>query len=535
MLYNLAIMTISGIYQAETRLPPASYQALVDKFREIGKIEADLEMHKVKRRTATYAPGTEANLDAAISALALMAETHLRNPAIVDLLAQAAADYEDLTPDEQRMVTAIREDLALKTALPVTMAVEAKEIETRGRSIHASAQKANDWAQAAPWLEQVIAHQRQADALYRAQLGLDEAAGNGMLAVWSPGFSVAQVDAYFSALRDGLTPLVDEAVTRQARQPAPEPLAGPFPADGQKALNKLMAVAMGMDMTRGGLEYSQNAPIEGGIRTDARANLREPDENDPFYKALKSAIHEVWHEIYIQNLPEEYDFLPLGQDLGGVMQESQALLGEMIIGRTRAFSALAARSASDIFSRPVDADQLYRLRSQVTPTHDRKDADELTYHLHVIARWEAYKELLAGEIGVDDYPQRLAALYKEIVGFEIDDPVRLALADVHLFVGKGALYPSYTLGHGIAAQLWDTLQRVVDDIDGKIGRGDFTAIKDWLADNIYQRGRLDDLHDLVTRTTGKTLDPDAQLRHLRDRFAPGCEVPAAPAAAPSVR
>src|SRR5690606_33144220 len=183
----------------------------------------------------------------------------------------------------------------------------------------------------------VIAHQQQAGQLYADALGLDMAL-DGMLALWSPGLSAAEVDEYFEALRQELAPLIEQARQEQAAQTAPQELQGPFDADKQKELNRLIAATMGMDMSRGGLYYSANASIEGGTRNDARANVTEPKAVAPFYVSLKSAIHEGWHEIYRQNLPEDLIYAPLGQVLGGVMDEAVALLGDMVIGRTPEFS-----------------------------------------------------------------------------------------------------------------------------------------------------------------------------------------------------
>lgn len=491
-------------------------QRIVEMAAWIGAMEDALEIKRVEKRTGNYPAAAAKDFDTMISALARAVDEAWKRPDF--------AQQIESVRDKGKTDPALREIIAeydLRTAVSSHDMVASKEIESRGREMHARAQKDNDWGIVAPWLTDVMDNQRAVGVSIAQRKGFKDPI-DGMLAIWSPGFSAAQVDRYFEGLEPKLKELQRQAL---AQQKTAAPLEGPFPVEGQIELNRILAEKMGLDMTRGGLRYSGNAPIEGGTRNYAFANLRWPDPGTAFYTSAKSAVHEAAHQTYIQNLPEESQHTPLGRDLGGVAQESQALLMEMIIGRSRSASRYIAQEAGKIFGRDIDAEQLYTLRNQVTFAEDRKEADELTYHLHVIARWKAYKALFRGDVSAQDFPERLANIYEETVGIKTDDPVRLALHDVHYFNGKGALYPSYTLGHGIAAQLWSKIREDIPHVDESMEAGDFAPVSGWLTDKIHRHGRMHALEDLVLNATGQKPDPAFQIAHLQSRFAPGAASP----------
>lgn len=502
---------------------PSLFQRLTEKLAHLGRLEDALELHRVSKRTGQVGPESADMFDRMLNSLAAEIDRGWRDHDLSNTFMTMLDMRDDLSADHKAAFDAAYESWILKTAIMPGDSAKLTSIETEGRARHATAAEAQDWTQLKGWLADVMDVQREAGESVSKALGLKTPL-DGMLAIWSPGFAKTDIDAYFRNLRAELPPLVEEAQNLQKTSETPDVLRGPFPSEQQKSLNRKLAAAAGMDFTRGDIVYSKNAPVEGGIRDMAIANLPHPDPQKPFYQSLKSALHEAGHEIYIQNLPEGESHLPVGGDLGGVMHESQALLYDMIIGRSREFSRFIAKEASDEFGRDIDADQLYRLRTQINHTHDRKLADELTYHLHVMARWQAYADLFESKISIDEYPDHLASLYREIVGIEAD-PTALALADVHMFVGKGALYPSYTLGHGLAAQLWSKLQKECPNWQAQLESGDLGEITGWLAENIHMRGSRYAIPELMEKATGAPPDPSYQIDYLRARYGRGVDQP----------
>jgi len=504
-------------------------QAVIAQVKHIEKLDTGLEMKRMDRRTGHIPTAAIKDYDVVITAMATAIDALWRDPVLcsqIRYLQSIKSFYSSKNP----MLREIIKEHTLRNAIPQSEAVRMQEIESQGRAVHVAAQKANDWSVASGWLSDVIKNNRAIGGAIASKLDMQDPL-DGMLAIWSPGFTAAQVDAYFDGLEPKLRMLQAEVLSKQKDT---QPLQGPFPVEQQIELNRIICEKMGFDFSRGGLRYSANSAIEGSLRNYAFANVRTPHENNPFYMSLRSAIHEgPGHGVYHQNKPEEFEYTPLGRDAGGVMQEAQALLMEMIISRSHPACTFIAREASAVFGRTIDAEQLYALRNEITFTEDRKEADELTYHLHVIARWKAYKELFSGAVDAENFPHRLAAIYEETVGIKVDDPVRLALYDVHFFNGKGALYPSYTLGHGLGAQLYNTMRRDLPDMDARMEQGDFTQVVSWLNEKIHSKGRLYSIEQLVRNATGENPDPSYQIAHLKDRFAPAyAERQAAPALAP---
>jgi carboxypeptidase Taq len=287
-------------------------------------------------------------------------------------------------------------------------------------------------------------------------------------------------------------------------------------------LNKSLLKVMGFDFTRGGLYETGHNPVEGGTPDDTRLVIKLSDAGN-FLDSMKSALHEGGHGIYIQGLPREtWRYQPVGQDLGAAMQESQALLIEMILGRTKEFFRYLAPRVEGLFQKFGDpamtAENLYRLKIHVKPGVDRKSADEVTYFFHIRMRMKLEKDLIAGRLQVKDLPEAWNAGMKEHLGVEPQSYAQGCLQDVHWFVGKFGYFPSYTIGHMAAAQIHDKMKKDVQNIPELLAAGDFLPIQQWLADKIYAQGRLMRMDDLLESVTGARLTPGPLISHLQDRY-----------------
>jgi carboxypeptidase Taq len=242
-----------------------------------------------------------------------------------------------------------------------------------------------------------------------------------------------------------------------------------------------------------------------------------------FLDSMKSALHEGGHGLYIQGLPrKQWRYQPVGQDLGALVHESQALLIEMILGRKREFFDYLAPRAEGVFQRfndpSLSAENLWRLKNTVGKTIDRKSADEVTYFMHIHMRTQLERQLISGELKVKDLPDAWAQYTKKYFGKKPKTNAEGCLQDVHWFVGKFGYFPAYALGHMMAAQLYEAMLRDLPHMGAQLRHGEFGDIHIWLNNKIYKRGRLHRTDELITDITGAPLCYDALVRHIKRRY-----------------
>lgn len=393
-----------------------------------------------------------------------------------------------------------------------------------GRRKHRDVLKCDDWDEARPFLEDMVDLQRRiADAkILKDNDHATDAPYQALLREYVPGARLTEVDALFGRLETKLKEMLPWVLDEQAKRPDPLPLIGPFPAAQQMWLNKSLLKVMGFDFNRGGLYETGHNPVEGGTPDDTRLVIKTSDAGN-FLDSMKSALHEGGHGIYIQGLPREtWRYQPVGQDLGAAMQESQALLIEMILGRTKEFYRYLAPRVEGLFQKFGDpamtAENIYRLKTGVKPTLDRKSADEVTYFFHIRHRMRLERDMIAGRLKVKDLPEAWNAGMKELLGVEPTTHAQGCLQDVHWFVGKFGYFPAYTLGHMIAAQINDKMKREIQNIPELMASGDFMPIQQWLSKKIYNQGRLFRTDDLLMEVTGSKLTPGPLINHLQDRY-----------------
>ncbi len=393
-----------------------------------------------------------------------------------------------------------------------------------GRRKHRDVLRCDDWEEARPFLEDMIDLQRRiaetkvlkdndhaTDPLYQA-----------LMREYMPGARLTDVDHLFDRMEEKLKELLPWILEEQGKRAEPIPLTGPFPSAQQMWLNRSLLKVLGFDFERGGLYETGHNPVEGGTPDDTRLVIKTSDATN-FLDSMKSALHEGGHGIYIQGLPREvWRYQPVGQDLGAAMQESQALLVEMILGRTKEFFRYLAPRVEGLFQKFGDsamtAENLYRLKTYVKPGVDRKSADEVTYFFHIRLRMKLERDMIAGRLAVKDLPDAWNAGMKELLGVEPKTHAQGCLQDVHWFVGKFGYFPSYTIGHMIAAQIYDKMKRDIQNIPELMLQGDFIPVQMWLADRIYRQGRLMRTDDLLEHVTGTKLTPGPLISHLQDRY-----------------
>ena len=340
---------------------------------------------------------------------------------------------------------------------------------------------------------------------------------DALLQVYEPGMTSAELDRVFGDLRQWLPGLVAQVVERQARERVIEP-DGPFPRAAQRELSLAVMRKLDFDFGAGRLDESTH-PFSGGAPEDVRMTTRYGDHD--FIGALMTTIHETGHARYAQNLPREQLGQPVAKPRSFGVHESCSLAFEMQLARSRGFVELLAPMLAEHFGaqRAFEPDNLERLLTRVRRGTIRVDADEATYPAHVILRYEIERPLIEGEIEADDIPALWDAKMAELLGLDTrGNHADGCLQDVHWSEGAIGYFPCYTLGAMMAAQWFATMREATPDLDARVARGDLGIVFDWMRDNVWSVASRYETEDLLTRATGRPLDPACFRRHLEERY-----------------
>ncbi len=377
----------------------------------------------------------------------------------------------------------------------------------------------NDWQAMEPLLADVVSLTRE-EAHCRSEstgLGLYDA----MLNLYEPGASSEQIDIIFADLKDFLPGFADKVVNSQSVENI-LPITGDFSDVKQKELGVALMSSLGFDFDHGRLDVSHH-PFCGGVPDDVRITTRYATSS--FVSSMMAVVHETGHAMYEQGLPREWRNQPVGKALSMGTHESQSLLMEMQACRTQAFMQYVTPLVQRTFLGAVSndpawsVDNLHRLYTRVQKSLIRVDADEVTYPLHVILRYELEKQLIGGELSVADLP---AAWNDKMMSFldlsTEDNFMDGCLQDVHWPAGLFGYFPTYTLGALTAAQLFAAAQREIPELMGNIGQGDFAPLLSWLRANVHCKGKLLGFNELMIGATGESLNADYFKSHLEARY-----------------
>ena len=447
-----------------------------------------------------------------LAALAEVTHGQSTDPAFGDLIAdlEASPDLDD------RVRADVREarrafDRAVK--IPARLVAERAEACALAETAWESARARNDFAAFRPHLERVLALTRELAS------GLDPAHPyDALLDEYEPGMAEAQLRAVFADLKARLLPVL-EAVRGAAQQPDPACIARHFPEAGQRAFCLRVLEDMGFDLTAGRFDTSAH-PCTDGTMDDVRLTTRYQEDFLP--SAIFGTLHEAGHGLYEQGLEPARFRDPAGPFCSIGIHESQSRLWENLIGRSRPFwshyyPALQRTFPGVLDDVPLDA--FHGAVNRVAPSLIRVEADEATYNLHIILRFELESDLIAGRVEARDLPALWRARMRESLGVEPAEDRLGVLQDVHWAAGLFGYFPTYALGNLYAAQFMEKLRQDLPDLDDRLARGDLRGVKDWLNRNIHLHGRRWTAPELCARVTGRPLSAEPLLRHLEDRYA----------------
>ncbi len=451
---------------------------------------------------------------------ALETEYHaiLTSPKVSRLLERAQAGLNALDDWESANLREMRRQRDHAIATPVALITRLARATARAEGQWLEARNQGRFDLFAPHLEEVVHLVRDKAVMIGQALNL--APYDALADAYSPGISSDDIDALLKAYARRLPTLVREALQQQESQP-PLPISGRFAPGKQRQMITEVLKAVGFPFDRGRLDESTHAFTEG-VPGDVRITTRI-DPLDPF-SGLLGAMHEAGHAMYDLGLPQKWLDQPVGQDRGMALEESQSLLLEMVIGRSRPFVQYLKPLLEKHFavSGPEwSEDNLYRLLTRVKRSPVRVDADELTYPLHVMLRFDLEKKLLSGSLAVRHLPEAWNDGMEARLGIRPANDVEGVLQDIHWALGSFAYFPWYAVGSAIAAQLAEGLRRDVPDLDAQIARGDFTGLFGWLRQNVYGYGAKLSASELLQQASGRPIGAQSALRYLEKKYLDG--------------
>jgi carboxypeptidase Taq len=404
--------------------------------------------------------------------------------------------YERLT----RLPRALVEDLARTTSLAQQQWVEARQASDFGRFRH--------------WLAQIVAlKQREAECLTRGGPLYD-----ALLDEYEPGASSQEIAALFAAIKADLVPLV-AAIAGAARRPDPTLLERDYPVDRQRIFGEAAAAAIGFDFQMGRLDVTAHPFCSGIGPGDCRITTRF----DPytFGDAFFGILHETGHGLYDQGLDPAHYGTPMGEAVSLGIHESQSRLWENAVGRSRPFWTHFFPLARQVFHETlhdVTLDAFLGAVNHVEPSLIRVQADEVTYNIHILIRFELEQALVSGDLPVDDVPAAWCDRYTHTLGVTPRNDAEGCLQDIHWSAGLFGYFPTYTLGNLFAAQLMDGARRDLGDLDGAFARGQFAPLLDWLRARVHRHGQRYHATQLIAQATGAPPDHRPLVRALHRRY-----------------
>lgn len=504
-----------------TPAPLSAYQTLEKRFRRIAVLgEAQGILHW-DHATIMPSGGSQGRAEQ-LAELRAVEHGFLTAADMGELIDKASAEVEAGDGDTGREdwrranLREMRRRWRAATALSEDLVGRLSRASSACEHAWQEARPAADFSRVREPLREVVAAVREAAAAKADVLGVSRY--DALLDDYEPDGRSEEIDRVFGVLEARLPQLLGRVLERQAAEPAPSLPRGPFPAEKQRLLGVRLMKALGFDFEHGRLDVSLH-PFCGGTPDDVRITTRY-DEDD-FTSAIMGVLHETGHGLYERGLPREWRLQPVGEAHGMSLHESQSLLVEMQVCRSREFLGFAAPIMQEVLggSGPAwEPDNLYRLYTRVERSHIRVDADEVTYPLHVILRYRLEKAVIEGRLEVDDLPDAWNETFEKLVGIPVPDDRVGVLQDIHWYDGAWGYFPTYTLGAMTAAQLFDAAKQAEPEIVPAIARGDFRPLMIWLREHVHGKGRLLPPRELVTRATGKPLDPEIFLAHLERRY-----------------
>lgn len=460
----------------------------------------------------TAAPrGTAEGRGVALSVLAGEEHKLLANEEVGVLLAFLSGHKEELDFLHRRQVEELGRRCRQLSRIPVEEYMAYSELVNRAGDVWRRAKENNDFASFCPVLEKIVEFKRKFAGYYDAS----KAPYDALLNEYERGLDMETLDGFFASLRSSIVPLLAKVTVAPAIDDSF--LHQNWPVAKQRELSDYLMAVLGIDRDHCGIAETEHPYT---LNTDNR-NVRITTHYYPedFTSSMYSVIHEGGHALYELGTADELRYTCL-TDMAMSVHESQSRFYENIIGRSLPFVRAIFPKLRELFPeqlKAVTAEMLYRAVNRAQPSLIRTEADELTYALHVMVRYELEKKLISGELAVKDVPGAWNALYKEYLGVDVPDDRRGCLQDSHWSGGDFGYFPSYALGSAYGAQILAAMERDIDVWQG-VERGDLSAVTSWLREKIHRHGSALTPVQLLENACGERFDPKYYVNYLTEKY-----------------
>ncbi len=461
-------------------------------------------------------PGGNAHRAEQLRLLAGLCHSRATAPEIGDWLTvcEKSKLVADPVCDAAVNVREIRRRYDRKLDMPLRLVEELAHVTATAHPHWVEARRTGDFGLFQPWLEQILALKREeAEAV-----GYREHPYDALLDEFEPGETTARVRTLFDELQPHLVDLIDAArgrIDADFRTGLP----GTYPVPTQQALCRRIGETLGFDFAAGRIDTVVHPFCSCIGPGDTRVAMRY--EEDRFLEGVFGMIHETGHGLYDQGLPDAAFGTPLGEPVSYAIHESQSRLWENMVGRGEAFWRHFLPQAKEHFPDAlgmIDLPDFLQACNTVKPSFIRVEADELTYNLHIILRFEIEEALLAGALQVADVPAAWHEKFKNLLDLDVPDHSQGCLQDVHWSFGGIGYFPFYALGNLYAAQFYAAARAAIPGLEESFAKGDFAPLLTWLRNHIHLHGKRFRARELVERVSGNALGTTALIAHLKDRY-----------------
>ena len=420
------------------------------------------------------------------------------NPDNDEMLSVLEANLDQLTQQQRREVEVLRKNYNQLNRIPADEYVEYTVLLNDAEAKWEKAKTENNFDLFAPYLEKIVAFNIKFAGYYDSEKEPYDA----LLNEYEEGLTMETLDNFFNQLRSAIVPLLEKI--NQAKEIDNSFLFKPYPVDKQKQFSEYLMQVLDMDRNYCAISESEHPFTSGFNNKDVRITTHYYEDAPTF--SIYSTIHEGGHAIYEMDCDDCYNFSVLSGGASMGIHESQSRFYENLIGRSRAFTGFIFPKLQELFPEQldgVDAEMFYRAVNKVQPSLIRTEADELTYCLHIMVRYEIEKQLISGSLEVKDVPAEWNKLYKEYLGVDVPDDTNGCLQDIHWAGGSIGYFPSYALGSAYGPQMLACMEKEVGEIYTDVAKGDLSKARHWLQEKIHRFSALYKPGELFERACGK--------------------------------
>ncbi len=495
-------------------MPDTPYDAFIERvkeFQNMRAVEALLEWDH-----ETYMPkGAAADRANQLAVIAGVAHEKLTADELGSLLIEL--EQEDFGDDfaAATNVREIRREYDRAVKLPKSLVQDIARATTLARAAWGQARQESDFSKFAPHLERLLDLKRRVADL----IGWTTEPFDALMDEFEPGARAAEVQDVFDSVKAELVPLV-AAIKDAPRQPDKSIRERHCPRAAQESFNRRIVEAMGLDFNIGRIDVSTHPFCTGMSPRDVRLTTRFNENYMPM--SLFGVMHECGHALYEQGLDAAHTGTPLAQSTSLGIHESQSRLWENQVGRGRPFWRHFYPQLQEAFPSLADVamDDWHFAINTVEPSFIRVEADEVTYGLHIMLRFDLERKMIRDEIALNDIPDAWNAGMKELLGVTPPDDAQGCLQDVHWSLGIFGYFPTYALGNLYAAQFFEAARKALPDLDEQIARGELQPLREWLRENVHRHGKRYRANDLVKLVSGRDLSPQPFIDYLKTKFKP---------------